>query len=95
MELLWTNVQPQAVSVDGTYIMFTFCSDLTVQFNSETYTVLESIGNVTLTLKTDKPFEYPFTIDVSTAEGTAVGEHTHCVNASWSEESWLDRGGQE
>lgn len=53
------------------------CSDLTVQFNSATYTVFESNGNVTLTLKTDKPFEYPFTVDVSTADGTAVGElHT-------------------
>lgn len=54
------------------------CPDLVVQFNPVSYTVSESGGSVTLMLETDKQFEYPFTVDVNTADGTAVGEpHTH------------------
>ena len=39
-----------------------------------TYDVLESNGSVTLLLETDRQFQYPFTVDVGTADGTAVGE---------------------
>ena len=54
--------------------------DLVVQFNPELYNVSESGGTVTLSLETDKQFEYPFTVEVNTADGTAVGEvHVHSV----------------
>ena len=55
-------------------------TDLSVQFNPVTYDVLESNGSVTLLLETDRQFQYPFIVNVSTADGRAVGEplmHTH------------------
>ena len=54
-------------------------ADLTVQFNPATYDVSESNGSVTLLLETDKRFQHPFTVNVGTADGTAVGE-PHCVD---------------
>ena len=54
-------------------VCFSF-TDLTVQFNPATYDVLESNGSVALLLETDKQFQYPFTVNVGTADGTAVGE---------------------
>ena len=54
-------------------------ADLTVQFNPAMYDVSESNGSVTLLLETDKQFQYPFTVNVGTADGTAVGE-PHCVD---------------
>ena len=62
-------------------------SDLVVQFNPVTYSVLESGGNAVLTLETDKPFEHPFTVEVNTADGTAVGEPltmSKCPGVVWS-----------
>ena len=54
--------------------------DLVVQFNPELYNVSESGGTVTLLLEVDKQFEYPFTVEVNTADRTAVGEvHVHSV----------------
>ena len=43
------------------------------------YDVLESNGSVTLLLETDRKFQYPFTVNIGTADGTAVGE-PHCVD---------------
>ena len=43
------------------------------------YDVSESNGSVTLLLETDNKFQYPFTVNVGTADGTAVGE-PHCVD---------------
>ena len=57
-------------------------ADLTVQFNPATYDVFESTGSVTLLLETDKQFQYPFTVNVGTADGTAVGE-PHCVDLQY------------
>ena len=62
-------------------------SDLVVQFNPATYSVLESSGNASLTLETDKPFEYPFSVEVNTVDGTAVGEPitmSKCPGVVWS-----------
>ena len=62
-------------------------SDLIVQFNPASYSVLESSGNAVLTLETDKPFEYPFSVEVNTADGTAVGEPltmSTCTGVAWS-----------
>ena len=44
-----------------------------------TYDVFESNGSVTFLLETDKQFQYPFTVDIGTVDGTAVGE-PHCVD---------------
>ena len=56
--------------------------DLVVQFNPELYSVSESGGSVTLLLEADKQFEYPFTVQVITADGTAVGE-AHYMHNVW------------
>ena len=67
-----------AYKIRWTLVCFS-SADLTVQFNPGTYDVFESNGSVTLLLETDKQFQYPFTVDVGTADGTAVGE-PHCVD---------------
>ena len=52
--------------------------DIVLQFSSVFKTVSELSGSVTLFLEADKPFEYPFSVNVTTANGIAVGElHTH------------------
>lgn len=41
----------------------------------------ELSGSVTLLLETDKQLEYPFTVNVTTANGIAVGElHAHKIH---------------
>ena len=56
------------------YDMMNFPShitDIEVQFDSTRYIVIEDSGEVELTIKTDKAFEYPFTVPVVTVDGNA------------------------
>ena len=46
-------------------------TDIEVQFDSARYVIIEDSGEVELTVKTDKVFEYPFTVPVVTVDGNA------------------------
>ena len=46
-------------------------TDIEVQFESARYVIIEDSGEVELTVKTDKVFEYPFTVPIVTVDGNA------------------------
>lgn len=54
--------------------MYLYCTDGVVSFDNPRYSISESDGSAQLALDISNPASFPYTVLVSTADGSATGE---------------------
>ena len=62
---------------DTATVTITDNDDVIVSFSPMKYTVTEGDGEVVPTLTANRPASFEYTVAMDTANGTAIGEHTH------------------